>query len=580
MLRPLRSIRSKFVLVYLLLILFALQLVGAYFVRTLTISMVRSATDAAESQAQFIATLAAPEVSPSSGADNASIINSLPQLFTGVVYILNKDGVVVDTSSGAALIGQKRVDSVATQALVSQKRSVAIHTDPSTGEHVLAVAVPIFNQRSFLGVAEYVASIQKTYTTVRQITTIFYTGSVVVLLLTALIGVILSRSMTRPILDVIAQTRSMAKGDFTRRVGVRSDDEFGDLSMAVNHLADKLHAALADNLRERERLRAVITWMGDGVIALDAGLQTVFLNRAAEALLGRGAMDVVDALGIREWLQRGNSEGAFLRRLGSNVLHVHVTAIHQSGAADGYVAVFRDVTEQERLQQSRRDFVVNVSHELRTPLTSIKSYIEVLQEDAENPEIRSQFLQVIGQEADRMARLIDDLLQLSGLEQGRTAFNPAPVKVAANVEAAVQRFHIQILARNLQLSVACDEEAVVYGDVDWLDRLLDNLFSNAIKYTPDNGSVAVRVVAETEDVVLTVTDTGIGIPAEDLPHVFERFYRVDKARSRRMGGTGLGLALVREITERHGGTVNIASEPGSGTQVTVRLPRYRGAVDG
>ncbi len=576
--RGLRSIRTKFVIVYLLLILFAMQLIGAYFVRTLTVSLIHSATDAAENQAQLIATIAAPEINSNQqpGKPHPSIISTLPQLFSGAVYILNKDGVVIDSSAGAALIGQKLLDSVATQAMVAHARAVAIHYDTVTGQHLLAIAVPIVSQRQFVGIAEYVVPIQATYNTVRQVTTIFYTGSALVLTLTAVLGVVLSRTMTRPILDVIKQARNMAAGDFTQRVSVHSDDELGDLSTAINDLADKLEEALSENTREKERLRAVITYMGDGVIAFDASLQPVFQNRAAEGFLRNTEEPAADVLGISKLVAEGVAERAFLKPVGTTVLHVHFTSIHKNGDTEGYVAVMRDVTEQEKLQDARRNFVANVSHELRTPLTSIKSYIEALQDDQTDAGLRETFLRVIEQETNRMVRLTEDLLQLSGLEMGKAPFNERVIPVQQWLFDAVHRFQFQAQSRNVQLTLTCPEDANVKGDRDWLDRLMDNLLSNALKYTPDNGRVEVAVTVEPDDVEICVSDNGIGIPAEDLPHVFERFYRVDKARSRRMGGTGLGLALVREITERHGGTVALSSQVGEGTQVFVRLPRSEG----
>jgi two-component system sensor histidine kinase VicK len=571
-----RSIRSKLVIIYLLLILFATQLIGAYFVRALTASLIRGDTEAAKNQAQLIATIAAPEMRGDGKppGERTSAIRSYSQLVTGVVYILNKDGVVIDTNAGTALIGQKRIDSVATQALVAREQSVAIRYDSATEQHLLAIAVPIVNQREFLGVVECVVPIQNTYATVRQVTTIFYTGSALVLALTALLGIVLSRTITRPVLDVIQQARKMAAGDFSQRVDVHSDDEFGDLSRAINHLADKLEEALAANTRERERLQAIIKHMGDGVIALDANFQVVFLNDAAQRFLTQIGPNAAEVLGLERALQGGVSDKAFLRTLGKTVLHVHCTAIRKHGEIEGYVAVLRDVTEQEKLQNARRDFVANVSHELRTPLTSIKSYIEALQDHGDDPELREKFLGVIAQETDRMVRLTEDLLQLSGLEMGKATFTESLLDLRQWLEESVQRFSLQAQSRNIDLSLDCPETVQLKGDRDWLDRLLDNLLSNALKFTPAHGHVKVSANLEAEDVHLIVKDDGIGIPAEDLPHVFERFYRVDKARSRRMGGTGLGLALAREIAERHGGTIWLISEIDKGTEVHVRLPKH------
>jgi two-component system sensor histidine kinase VicK len=238
----------------------------------------------------------------------------------------------------------------------------------------------------------------------------------------------------------------------------------------------------------------------------------------------------------------------------------------------GYVAVLRDVTEQEKLNQARRDFVANVSHELRTPLTTIKSYIDAVREEGLDEPTRARFLDVIAHEVDRMVRLTHDLLQLSGLETRSRSIHRAPVELSAWLTQCVERFRMHAESIGVDLTLEMDGPVVVEGDRDLLDRVIDNLLGNALKYTTSGGRVAVRLRTEEGSARIEVSDTGIGIPAEDLPHVFERFYRVDKARSRRMGGSGLGLALAREITEWHGGTIRIESEVGRGTTVIVTLP--------
>ncbi len=282
-----RSISVKLVLIYLLLILFALELVGAYFVRTLNASLLRGETTSIEHQAQLLATLVAPSIANAGHDDGnlSSLLQSFPQPLSGTVYILNQKGVVEDTSAGTALVGQKRIDSIATQALVSRSRAVGVRIDPQTNDHVLAVATPITYQRQFVGLVEDVVPIQNTYNTVKQVTTIFYTTSAAVLVITVILSIILSRAITRPVIEVTKQARSMADGDFSHRVQVRNQDELGDLGHAVNDLADHLEAALSENARERDRLDAVITYMGDGVVTFDETGTPVFANGAAYRLL-------------------------------------------------------------------------------------------------------------------------------------------------------------------------------------------------------------------------------------------------------------------------------------------------------
>lgn len=480
-----RSLRLKLVLVYTLLILFAVELIGAYFVSALTTSLIRNQSNAAKSQAELMATLVSPQIGLNGKAISSSMTNvlqSVPEFLSGTIYVLNQDGYVTYTTAGGALVGQKRTDTVSTQALLHHSDAVAVRFDPLTKEHLLAVAVPMNAHNKFFGILEYVLPIQTTYDTIRQATTIFYTGSIAVLMLTILLGIIVSRALTRPVLDVTRQARVMAAGDFSKRVEAISNDEFGDLVVAINHLADELDEALS---------------------------------------------------------------------------------------------------EQEKLNQARRDFVSNVSHELRTPLTSVKSYIEALRDlRQDEEETRTSFLKVIDEETDRMVRLTRDLLQLSGLDRGESFDVRQPISVHSLFAEMSQRFMLQAERQQLTLRVEIPETDIrLYGNHDMVNRILDNLVSNSMKYTPSGGVIDVYATIETSHVILVVEDNGVGIPMEDLPHVFERFYRVDKGRSRRHGGTGLGLALAREMAERLGGQIHISSEPEQGTRVQVTLARDVGVSE-
>ncbi|GGI95225.1 PAS domain-containing sensor histidine kinase [Alicyclobacillus cellulosilyticus] len=576
-----RSVRSKLVTVYLLLIVFTLELIGAFFVHTLTTSLIQSQTASVSRQAQLLATIAAPEaarVAAGGQADFTPILHALPQLINGTVYVLNKEGVVEDTSAGQALIGQKRIDSVATQALVQRQKVAAIRYDPLAQQHLLAVAVPMFWQDAFVGLVEYVVPVQETYNTVRQVTAIFYTASLIALAMAALFGFALSETITKPVREVTALARKLAGGDFTRRVEVHSDDEFGQLAVAINDLTEKLQAALAASARERERLQAVIKHMRDGVIAFDDRLEPVLWNDAALAMLPGGAAGLPEAArhlglaGRADAAAEAEGESRQLVRDGP-VVHVLVSRIEKGSALAGYVAVLRDVTDMERLNRARRDFVANVSHELKTPLTSIRSHVEALLDGPDLPvDMQAKFLHVIRAEADRMTRLTQDLLQLSAIDAGGLTPNLQDIEVERWLRQTVQRFSLQAERGEVSIHLTCPPDLYLQGDRDMLDRVMDNLLSNALKFTPPGGRITVAAHAQDGGVAVVVSDTGQGIPPEDLPHVFDRFYRVEKSRNRRKGGSGLGLALVREMVKLHGGRVWMESVPNEGTTVTVWLP--------
>lgn len=582
-----RSIRVKFVVANLLLILFSLELIGAYFVRTLNNNLIHNQTASAENQAQLMATIAAPLMSSGQSgvtSNGSPVLSSLANLAQGVVYLLNPEGVVLDTSVGSALVGQKRIDSAATQVIVQHRPAAFIRFDPLHQQHVLTVAVPITHNNQFVGIIEDVVSIEDTYRLLRQVSTIFYTGSLAVLGLSAILSVILSRTMSKPIVDVIKQTKNMAGGDFSQRVPINTDDEFGDLAFAVNDLTRRLEDAVQESVRERERLRAVIAYMGDGVVSFNEALQPTFYNEGAVKLVPewkRKANQIAAILGISGAEDGGQTpsivEQTYIRQLGETVLSIHLTPIRRRESIEGYVAVLRDVTEQEKLNRNQREFVANVSHELRTPLTSIKSYIEALQE-GQDEDTQHKFLGVIAQETDRMVRLTRDLLQLSGLETVSSAMFEQTIVVNDWLHEVEERFLRQCQSRGIQFDVSGKIQATILGNRDMLDRVLDNIIGNAIHYTASGGKITVTAAKTQDWITVSVMDTGIGIPKEDLPHIYQRFYRVDKARSRRRGGSGLGLAIVKEIMDRHRGRLAIESEVGKGTTVLIALPVSTGGA--
>ncbi|WP_243141267.1 sensor histidine kinase [Alkaliphilus pronyensis] len=244
------------------------------------------------------------------------------------------------------------------------------------------------------------------------------------------------------------------------------------------------------------------------------------------------------------------------------------------GDFGGIIVLLQDVTEEERLENMRREFVANVSHELKTPLTTIKSYTETLLDGAaDNHQLLIRFLKVIETEANRMSRLVRDLLQLSNLDFQQAKWNKKPTEVNQLIDKTAQK--LEVYAHNKQQKLELqllDEEVYVYGDEDRLEQVLLNILSNSIKYTPNNGKIVIKLIKMCQDITMEIQDNGIGIPEADMPRIFERFYRVDKARSREMGGTGLGLAIAKEIIEVHDGEIRIISSEGEGTLVVITLP--------
>ena len=392
---------------------------------------------------------------------------------------------------------------------------------------------------------------------------------------------LLSRVFTRPLLALSERAGALTKGDFSKRVPRRTSvTELDELAGAFNRLADELQGRLSELGRERDEMRALIDTMAEGVVALTEDARILRINRAARLFLAVPEPLSFAPVGtlirhheIRELLEESVVRAVPAREVRIGDRHFIVTSrLLDRG---GSVTTFLEVSEKRRLEQVRRDFVANVSHELKTPLTSIRGFAETLLEDEPPEPLRRQFLENVRRNTLRLQRLVDDLLDLSRLEAGRWELHAEPVDVAAAAREAWQAIEPQ--AREKGVSFEAEGSGVAYADDQALAQVFQNLFDNALRYTSDGGTVRVFIRTPPELVQVEVADTGSGIPARSLPRIFERFYRVDPARSREEGGTGLGLAIVRHLVQGMGGEVTADSELGRGTVIRFTLPAASGA---
>jgi two-component system phosphate regulon sensor histidine kinase PhoR len=404
-----------------------------------------------------------------------------------------------------------------------------------------------------------------------------------------------ARRFGRPLRDLSEAADRLGHDEPSPHVFAPGRDEIACLGRAFNRMSDRLAARIAQLEEDRQQLRTILSGMVEGVVALDAEQRILFANDRAGQLLefptrspvGRRLWEVVRQRPlldvVRRALQHPEPHREELAWHGAIARSLTVHAARLPGEPPrGAVLVVHDTSELRRLERLRQEFVANVSHELKTPLSVIKVCVETLLDGAAaDPGHRGRFLEQIAGQAERLHALILDLLSLARLESGAELFEFRALPVAETLRTALDRHHTRAEARRqtLCLTSPCgnglpDPETVaVWGDEEAVDQILDNLLDNAVKYTPDGGRITVAWHADEQEVTIEVHDSGIGIPAADLPRIFERFYRVDKARSREMGGTGLGLSIVKHLVGALHGSVRAASEPGKGTTFTVCLPR-------
>jgi two-component system sensor histidine kinase VicK len=448
------------------------------------------------------------------------------------------------------------------------------------------VAIPISS-----GDHRYVVYVRDNKTTVTALTeqlfTIILEALLVGLIISVLLAILLSKTLVVPIQGLTRAAGRMAIGDFSEKIPVTAKDEIGVLTDTFNDMASRLHDTLLVIENERNKLATVFLHMTDGIVAFSGDGAVIQFNPAAERFLdvdledadlrfdgvfgGIAPLSKVLSMGPEEVI-----EGE--KQSGTRSLDVFLARFHGEGAQGGILAVVHDVTEQRHSDEMRREFVANVSHELRTPITNVRSYAETLVDSAGElpPETEKKFLNVILGESDRMTKIVQDLLALSRFDAGEMQFSMAPFDLTESAVSVYEAMRLDVEKHGIDLHLALPGEHLrVYGDRARIEQVIINIMTNAVRYTPTGGSVTMELEQTGNMAEVRVRDTGIGIPEADLPHIFDRFYRVDKARSRAMGGTGLGLSIAYEIVKRHDGLIRIESKVGEGTVVHICLPRLK-----
>jgi two-component system, OmpR family, phosphate regulon sensor histidine kinase PhoR len=464
----------------------------------------------------------------------------------------------------------------------SQRRSATVQ------EEMLYGAVAVRHEDRLLGVVRVALPLVGIEAQARELRGAVTLALLLAFLITALLSALLSAPLAGPLAEIMAAARQFAAGNLTARIRVSRADELGELARILNQSAAELTERLNESTQERARTSAILVAMDDGLLAVDHRGQVVLANNALRRILeveeavGRHYLEALRQREVGEVIEavlksgERTSREVELRHLRRVFSLSGVTFPGAEGMPPGAILTFHDITERRRAERIRRDFVANASHELRTPLTSIRGFVEALEDGAlSEPDRAGRFLGKIRTHADRMAALVEDLLELSRLESGERPpmwEEVPPLEIAEDVVASFSTFAAR---RRTSLTRSGAAPSVV-SDADRLRRIVENLVENAIKYAPEGSRVEILAEPGPEGGArLTVRDNGPGIAPEHLPRIFERFYRVDKARSREMGGTGLGLAIVKHLAEGMGASVAVTSELEKGTAFTVTVPAGR-----
>ncbi|TPR51669.1 cell wall metabolism sensor histidine kinase WalK [Apilactobacillus micheneri] len=596
-----QSIHFKIALVLALILLVTLEIVGAVFVSQLETKNV----DSYKKQVQlptYVNTTLINELSKTNiskaNVGISSLLSDVDNKNSTEVEVVDAKNTVRGTneSGNQSQVGQKNLKTNIKNTLINHQSYSGIMSDSSNSRYYTVITPLIKSSNSELvGVVYVRANLDAVYKEINQITLIYVAAALVAILAGLLISIVISRAITKPIDEMKQQTLQIAKGDYSGQVHVYGRDELGQLANAVNNLSVKVEESQESTESERQRLDSVLTNMTDGVIATDRRGKVIIMNdEAANSLetseseaIDKSILDVLDIgdeYTLREIIE--NPDETIIDRSDNSrdlILHAHFSLIQrESGFVSGLVCVLHDVTEQQKIDNDRKQFVSNVSHELRTPLTSVHSYIEALQDGAwKDSTIAPKFLKVTQDETDRMIRMINDLLTLSRMDSNTQKINKELVNIKELFNYILDRFDMIIKSDDDSKKPSKDYKIIrkftkldlwVEVDTDRFTQVIDNLMNNAIKYSPDGGTITCSLYETHNNVILSVKDQGLGIPRSSIPHIFDRFYRVDKARSRAQGGTGLGLAISKEVIQALGGRIWVESTENKGSTFYIALP--------
>lgn len=579
----------KLFLIFLAVILVSLIVAGHSALSTLSKLNLESQENDLIAIARVAARQAALQV-PGSG-DAQKLAEELAAAANGRITLVLPDGTVTGDSQEEPASMENHGDRPEILAALKGSPGTDQRYSETLKVPMLYVAVPIVSDGAIAGVLRISQPQIALDRQSARIRGIFIRGSALAVLIAGLLGIWLSRRISRPLREMRRAAERFGRGDYSRRVYVEGAAEYVDLARAMNAMAGEIEQRLRQVNRHRQEIESILASMKEGVLAIDSGDQILFLNQSARKMFNvqpeqekeRLVQESIRHAPLQRLLERSRAgealspEDCLMQGLDGQMLQVEINRLRDENGADrGELLVLSDVTQLHRLETVRRDFVSNVSHELRTPITSIKGFVETLREGAINDaEASSRFLEIIERQADRLNAIITDLLALSRLEREgeQERIEAGLIQICPFLNAIVQHFQPQSAAKQISIEVECWGDISVRGNQPLLEQAVGNLLDNAIKYSPAGKVVTIRVEQETDVLRILVIDQGAGIPAADLPRIFERFYRVDPGRSREVGGTGLGLSIVKHIVKLHKGMIDVSSSIGEGSVFTISLPR-------
>jgi len=579
----------KLILSYVFVILVSFGFVGIFLDKNLEKNSLRNIETSLINQAKLIENQIFPESIRKEDAPYLEKLARVSSLKTKCrITIIDTRGKVLADSEKSQEDMENHLNRPEVQAALKGGIGSDTRYSSTLKIDMLYVALPLKDKNTTIGVLRLALTLEGVQKTLLAIRKTVLLGLLFALGFAFVLGSVLASRATRPINKMIQVSRKFSEGDFSRRIIQSSQDEIGELAVTLNKMAQDIENKIKEIENQSQKLAAIFNSMIEGVIVIDKSGRIISMNPTIEKIFGVSKGDVEGAVFLEAIrnndiaevidavLKKGNSLSVEITLIYPirKIFEVSAVPIFDSGAIAGCLVAIHDITEIRKLETVRKDFVANVSHELKTPLTSIKGFVETLLEGAlDDKENNRNFLKIIQEHAERLNSLVEDLLSLSHLESKEVALDKKNFNLRQQLEGIISGFKSQLKKKNIEIKNELPSGISVSADRGRIEQVFTNLIDNATKFNKENGAIRVYAEELNGKIKVFVEDSGIGIPEKDIPRIFERFYRVDKARSRELGGTGLGLSIVKHIVELHGGMVGVESIEGFGSKFWFILPR-------
>jgi two-component system phosphate regulon sensor histidine kinase PhoR len=577
------NIQWRITFPFVLLIIIIMGVLGAYLVNSTRNQQLDNLRVQLENEARITAEASLPcFLSPDGEPILSDMANKLGEQINTRVTIIALDGTVLGDSEEDPAAMENHAARPEIKDALNKGLGESTRYSTTLTEKMMYVAVPVSHQGEVLGIARVALPLTEIESLVQRVTVSIAVAMAIAALLVMLAAWLIARITTRPIREITAASRKIASGELEQKITIETGDEVEELAYSFNEMSSKLKALVDTISGDKARLETILDNMADGVIMTDNEGNISLANRAVKTLfkikdaVNKPLIEVVRDYEVDELLklclQNADVQDTQYES-GTSKRFVRAIAIPITGYRPGGVLIlFQDLTDIKNLQTTRRELIGNISHEFRTPLASIKAMVETLQDGAVNDrEAASDFLTRIAGEVDRLTQMVTELTELTHIETGKAELRLETVNLNLLIEEIIKQLSPQ--AERQQLSIKTDLDSAlppVQADIERIRQVMVNLAHNAIKFTSPGGSITIASRRGDNSVIVAVTDTGIGISRSDLPHVFERFYKADRARSG--GGTGMGLAIAKHAIEAHGGSIRVQSEEGKGSTFSFDLP--------